>query len=131
MKLKFMLLPLVLALTACGGGSDSSDSSSAPTSLHLPNIISGELLRYDEATGEGTVGRYDVNLSGLSVQRSLTDQSLQPGMMLTLKTDGPRQPLYTCQTLFLVSFCVMTKRREKARWVAMMSIFPGFLYSVH
>ncbi len=34
------------------------------------------------------MGRYDVNLSGLSVQRSLTDQSLQPGMMLTLKTDG-------------------------------------------
>lgn len=87
MKKSFVLLPLVAILTACGGGSDSASSTVPPTAaVALPSVISGELTQYNEASGAATVGSYNVNLSGLTMQRSAP--ALHVGMMLTLKTDG-------------------------------------------
>lgn len=148
MKKSFVLLPLVAILTACGGGSDSSTTTTIPptAAATLPSVISGELTQYNETSGAATVGSYNVNLSGLTMQRSASAPEFHVGMMLTLQTDGAKkvtQVTYddllrapvsaidvTNKTITMAGMTVKTEGAQWARGLTLETVAVGDLLEV-
>ncbi|WP_025820847.1 DUF5666 domain-containing protein [Shewanella marina] len=125
MQRSLILLPLIASLTACGGGSDSSDNTTQPTQSVAAHI-QGELQ---------AVSKTDIKVNGITIpsstanividgeEQSLFDQ-LQPGMMVTVTTDGKKANTIIYDSI-LIAPVVKSATKNAAVTVAGYQVLGG------